>query len=167
MTRRASLGLLLVCSLLAYSSSFLVSDYLSGQSKPITSILIPCHHNINALSRTTLRYKDGQRESDDLQSSESGVVANNEQQLPLCIQSPVLKQIYPAMLEHVSQYGNPNIPLGNSDGKKCKVLRRLAFQKILTQEEIDLLSSIGFRFNSLEDVYEEADFDECLERLIA
>ena len=164
MTRRASLGLF--CYQLANTSSFLVSDYRINQSKPLKSNLIPSHRNQLLSITAPLRYKEGQEESDDFSSSESGV-ANKDQQLPSCIQSPVLKQVYPALLEHISQFGNPNIPLGNSNGKKCKVLRRLAFQKVLTEEEIDLLTSLGFRFNSLEDVYEEADFDECLGRLLA
>jgi hypothetical protein len=67
----------------------------------------------------------------------------------------------------VKQYGNPNIPLGTTDGKRCKTLRRLAFENKLTAEEMDLLSSMNFRFNSLEEIYEEADFDDCLKRLVA
>ena len=89
-----------------------------------------------------------------------------ELETPSCISSPVLLQIYPALIAHKQQYGNPNIPLGTVEGKKCKTLRRLAFQKKLSQEEISLLEEMGFRFNSLEDVYQEADFDECLERLV-
>ncbi|GFH56128.1 hypothetical protein CTEN210_12604 [Chaetoceros tenuissimus] len=91
---------------------------------------------------------------------------DNEVEIPSCIQSPVLFQIYPALIAHKQEYGNPNIPLGTVEGKKCKTLRRLAFQKKLSQEEMTLLEEMGFRFNSLEDVYQEADFDECLERLI-
>lgn len=87
-------------------------------------------------------------------------------EIPSCIQSIVLKQVYPAMVRHMEEFGNPNIPLGSTDGKKCKTLRRMAFQKKLTSEEIELLEGMKFRFNSLEDVYEEADFDECLQRLI-
>ncbi len=97
-------------------------------------------------------------------SSSSSSYAPKE--LPSFVQSPVLQQVYPAMIEHLEQYGNPNIPLGTTDGKKCKTLRRLAFQNKLTQEEVDLLSSIHFRFNDFEDVYTEADFDECLQRLL-
>jgi hypothetical protein len=73
-------------------------------------------------------------------------------------------------------------------GKKCKTIRRLAFEEKLTPEEISLLqgifyiviisdlsvarliheifSGLNFRFNSMEEVYEEADFDECLARLV-
>lgn len=91
---------------------------------------------------------------------------NKELGIPSFIQSPVLLQIYPALIAHKQEYGNPNIPLGTVEGKKCKTLRRLAFQKKLSQEEMSLLEEIGFRFNSLEDVYQEADFDDCLERLV-
>lgn len=70
------------------------------------------------------------------------------------------------MMEHLTEFGNPNIPLGSSDGKRCQTLRRLAFQKKLSEDEVELLTEIGFRFNTLEDVYEEADFDDCLQRLL-
>ena len=88
-------------------------------------------------------------------------------EIPSFIQSPVLQLVYHAILSHVKQYGNPNIPLGTTDGKRCKTLRRLAFENKLTAEEMDLLSSMNFRFNSLEEIYEEADFDACLKRLVA
>ena len=88
-------------------------------------------------------------------------------EVPTYIQSPVLQLVYHAILSHMAQYGNPNIPLGTTDGKRCKTLRRHAFENKLSAEEMDLLSSMNFRFNSLEDVYEEADFDDCLKRLVA
>ena len=86
--------------------------------------------------------------------------------LPSCIQSPVLKLAYPALVAHNEKYGNPNIPLGSTDGKRAKTLRRLAFQKKLSPEEMNLLDNLNFRLNSLEDVYEEANFDDCLQRLL-
>jgi hypothetical protein len=86
--------------------------------------------------------------------------------MPSFIKSPVLEQVYPALLTYVKEYGHPNIPLGTSEGRKCKTLRRLAFEKKLTEEEMNLLTELNFRFNSFEDVYEEADFDECLQRLL-
>ena len=70
------------------------------------------------------------------------------------------------MMRHITKYGNPNIPLGSTDGKKCKTLRRMAFENKLTKEEIELLKGLNFRLNSLEEIYDEADFDYCLERLI-
>eukprot|EP00551_Chaetoceros_affinis_P016465 CAMPEP_0203691600 /NCGR_PEP_ID=MMETSP0091-20130426/3887_1 /ASSEMBLY_ACC=CAM_ASM_001089 /TAXON_ID=426623 /ORGANISM="Chaetoceros affinis, Strain CCMP159" /LENGTH=312 /DNA_ID=CAMNT_0050562161 /DNA_START=1 /DNA_END=939 /DNA_ORIENTATION=+ len=99
-------------------------------------------------------------------SSSSQEDSFSDDELPSFVQSIVLKQVYPAMVKHTKEYGNPNIPLGNNDGKKCKTLRRLAFQKKLTDEEMALLEGMNFRFNSLEEVYDEADFDECLERLL-
>mmetsp|Transcript_14225 Transcript_14225/g.16812 ORF Transcript_14225/g.16812 Transcript_14225/m.16812 type:complete len:376 (+) Transcript_14225:475-1602(+) len=86
--------------------------------------------------------------------------------IPHCIESTVLKQVYPAILKHIEEYGNPNIPLGTKDGKRCKILRRMAFQQTLSPEEIQLLDELDFRWNNFEDVYEEADFDACLNRLI-
>ena len=69
-------------------------------------------------------------------------------------------------MQNQQQYGHPNIPLGTTAGKQCKTLRRLAFQNKLSAQEVELLESIGFRLNSFEDVYEEADFDDCLSRLM-
>jgi len=57
-------------------------------------------------------------------------------------------------------------PSQTKTGKKCKTLRRLAFEQKLTNEEMQLLSDINFRLNSLEEVYEEADFDQVLGRLV-
>mmetsp|Transcript_17896 Transcript_17896/g.23695 ORF Transcript_17896/g.23695 Transcript_17896/m.23695 type:complete len:260 (+) Transcript_17896:57-836(+) len=87
-------------------------------------------------------------------------------EIPSFITNKVLQQVYPAMLQHQSLYGNVNIPLGTSEGKKCKTLRRLYAENKLSEEEVELLSGLDFRWSSLEDIYEEADFDELLGRLI-
>lgn len=97
-------------------------------------------------------------------SSQDDYITDDD--VPSFMKSIVLKQVYPAMMKHIAEFGNPNIPLGSIDGKRCKTLRRLAFENKLTNEEIEFLDGINFRLNSLEDVYEDADFDECLERLI-
>lgn len=89
------------------------------------------------------------------------------QQLPSFIQSPVLAKVYPAILAHNQKHGNPNIPLGSENGKRCKTLRRLAFQNKLTSDELEILTEMGFRWNSFEDVYTECDFDEMREKLMA
>ena len=89
------------------------------------------------------------------------------QQLPSVIQSPVLAKVYPAILAHNQKHGNPNIPLGSENGKRCKTLRRLAFQNKLTSDELQILTELGFRWNSFEDVYTECDFDEMREKLMA
>lgn len=85
--------------------------------------------------------------------------------LPPCIVSPVLAQVYPAIIEYKQKYGNANIPLGSTNGKRCKTLRRLHYQNLLTNDEIELLSSIGFTFHTFEDVYTQCDFDEMLFKL--
>ncbi len=82
------------------------------------------------------------------------------------IKSPVLCQVYPALVKHKEKYGNPNIPLGSTDGKRCKTLRRLHFQNKLSDEEVALLTDMDFRFHSFEDVYYECDFDEMLGKLM-
>lgn len=86
--------------------------------------------------------------------------------VPDVVTSPVLQQVYPSLIKHIQQYGHPNIPLGSIDGRNCKTIRRLAFEKKLTEEEMNLLQKMSFRFNNFEDVYHEADFDECFERLL-
>ena len=86
--------------------------------------------------------------------------------VPSFVSSIVLQQAYPSMIRHMAEFGNPNIPLGSADGKRCQTLRRLAFENKLSEEEINLLEEMNFRFNSLEDIYEDADFDEYLDRLI-
>lgn len=71
------------------------------------------------------------------------------------------------MIKHMEEYGNPNIPLGTSDGRKCDTLRRLQIQQKLSREEVSLLQEMGFRFDSLEDVYEKVDFEEMLKRILS
>lgn len=93
------------------------------------------------------------------EESESTIV------IPSVVVSPVLAQVYPALLAHKEKHGNPNIPLGSTDGKRCKTLRRLHFQNMLTEDESSLLAELGFRFHSFEDVYYECDFDEMLFKL--
>lgn len=87
-------------------------------------------------------------------------------QVPSFVVSPVLEQVYPALIAHNVKYGNPNIPLGSADGKRCMTLRRLQYQNKLTEEEAALLTDLGFRFHSFEDVYYECDFDEMLAKLL-
>ena len=90
-----------------------------------------------------------------------------DEPIPTFITSPVLALVYPALIAHKEQYGNPNIPLGSADGKRCKTLRRMHFQNKLSTEETQHLTELGFRFHSFEDVYYECDFDEMLSKLIA
>ena len=97
---------------------------------------------------------------------EDEVCPPNTSTPPEFIKSPVLQQVYPDLIINIEKYGHPNIPLGTEAGRYCKTLRRLATQKKLTEDEMHLLESLGFRFNSFEDIYKEADFDDCLCRLI-
>jgi hypothetical protein len=87
-------------------------------------------------------------------------------QVPPFVVTPLLEQVYPALILHKNKYGNPNIPLGSADGKRCKTLRRLHFQNKITEEETAHLTDLGFRFHSFEDVYYECDFDEMLRKLL-
>lgn len=85
---------------------------------------------------------------------------------PNYVSSPVLRNVYPALIDNIREYGHCDIPLGNNDGKNCKTLRRLHFSKKLAKEDSDLLKSLGFRFASFDDIIAEADFDDCFGRLI-
>ena len=83
------------------------------------------------------------------------------------IDSPVLQNVFPHMLRHVQQYGHPNIPLGTTAGRQCEILRRLHIQQKLSETDVALLEQIQFRFYSLEQVYQTANFEELLDRLEA
>ena len=85
--------------------------------------------------------------------------------VPDVVENDVLKQVYGAMLLHRQEFGNPNIPLGTVEGKKCKTIRSLYQKKKLTDGEVELLMKIGFNFSDLENVYHEADFDDIVRRL--
>jgi len=100
--------------------------------------------------------------SDDNADGESKSIAAT----PSFIQTPLLVLLYPSLVSHKKEFGNPNIPLGSPDGKRCATVRRLHFQGKLSDEEVDHLQEMGFRFNSFEDVYYENDFEEMLGTLM-
>lgn len=110
-------------------------------------------------SALVLRYSP----ENDSESADAAV----ELMLPAFIQTPLLKELYPDMVQWRETYGHPNIPLKNPGGKLCLTLRRLHIQSKLQPDEVEWLSSIGFIFHSLEDVYKYADFDDMLARLLA
>ncbi|EJK45699.1 hypothetical protein THAOC_35674, partial [Thalassiosira oceanica] len=87
--------------------------------------------------------------SDDNADGESKSLAAT----PSFIETPLLLLLYPSLVSHKKEFGNPNIPLGSPDGKRCATVRRLHFQGKLSAEEVDHLQEMGFRFNSFEDVY--------------
>ena len=91
--------------------------------------------------------------------------ATDDERIPN-FSSPVLQQVYPALLQWKQRYGHPNIPLGSTEGKFCKTLRRLHTQNKLSPEDVDWLNQLGFAWHSLEDVYREGNFDELYHRLI-
>lgn len=92
-------------------------------------------------------------------SSESQLLSE-----PSLIQHPALRNIYAKMMEYKAEYGHPNIPL--PEGKGLDTVRRLHIQNKLLESEVKLLDSIGFRFHSLEDVYDYANFDEMFHKLL-
>jgi len=82
------------------------------------------------------------------------------------IDSAVLQKLYPSLLEYIEQYGHPNIPLGSTEGRACYTLRRLKIQGSLTDNDVDILTKLGFRF-TFDHIYEEKDFEDMLGRLLA
>lgn len=84
---------------------------------------------------------------------------------PELITTKALAQLYPALVEHKAQYGNPNIPLGTAEGRQCNAVRRMHIQGKLTDAEVEFLTDLGFIFHTLEDVYEHVDFEEMFPRL--
>ncbi|MGK3736031.1 MAG: hypothetical protein ACI90V_002873 [Bacillariaceae sp.] len=107
-----------------------------------------------------------QAQSPSLPSSSSSPKKFASIELESSFTSPVLKQVYVQLLEWKEKYGHPNVPLKNDGGKACNVLRRLHVQKKLTDDEVEWLDSIRFKFHSFEDIYRFANFDEMLIRLI-
>lgn len=101
--------------------------------------------------------------NDDNDFEVSSCVASG---LPDFIETIVLKDVYSALVSFRTQYGHPNIPLGTVDGRKCEILRRMQRQGKLPSKEVFLLKEMGFRFDSLEDIYDKADFDVICERLV-
>lgn len=91
---------------------------------------------------------------------------NNDSDPSKQFTSLVLQQVYPALVQHTKEHGHPNIPLGSKEGKQCQTLRRLHIQQKLTDFEMEILTSMGFRWHSLEDVYRTADFDDLYQRLL-
>jgi len=92
---------------------------------------------------------------------------SNNDHIPSSITSKVLEEVYPSLVDWKVRYGHPNVPLGNPGGRQCQTLRRMHIQGRLTDEEVDLLQDLGFRFHSLEDVYREVNFDDLFQRLLA
>lgn len=83
------------------------------------------------------------------------------------IESPVLRLVYPDLLQYVEQYGHPNIPLGCEAGRQCATLRRLRVQDKLGESDVALLDNMHFIWHSLEDVYtkQKEYFDDFMSRL--
>jgi hypothetical protein len=84
---------------------------------------------------------------------------------------PVLRNLLPHLDRHQALYGHANVPLGSSSpgGKLCVTLRRLRIQTKLS-ETIDVAYITqhypSFIWHSLEDVYEQHDFEPLFQRLI-
>ena len=98
-------------------------------------------------------------------STQDEATASTSTSLPSELTTKALAQVYPAMLAHQAEFGNPNIPLGTAEGRQCNILRSMQIQGKLTPAEVSLLEDMGFIFRALEDVYQYVDFDELFARL--
>jgi len=116
-------------------------------------------------SALTFTFKSNTRLCLPMMNTHTNINNNTNNNNP-SIDSPVLKKVYPQMLEHISLHGHPNIPLGNSDGRACHTLRRLYVKKELSDNDLELLQEMQFRF-SFDDIYEQMDFEEMVGRLLA
>merc|ERR1719410_762121 len=92
---------------------------------------------------------------DDTNTNTSDSDDNINVIIPSIVHHPVLSQVYPSLVKHQKQYGNPNIPLGSTEGKACKTLRRLYIQNKLSIDEVQLLEDMKFRLRDLEEIYNE------------
>ena len=97
----SNICLVIVTCLLGASQGLTTFILPSSFSSPTlrSSFSKPCHAN-------TLLY----------QANYDGSSSKSSVNVPDFIKSPVLRQVYAAMLQHLETFGNPNIPLGNSDG---------------------------------------------------
>jgi hypothetical protein len=114
------------------------------------------------IASTSASTSNGSSNSTFTSSASTDVI----QIIPACITNPVVRDLYPALLEHNRTYGNPNIPLGTPHGRACEHIRRLKVQNKLSDAEIILLEQLQFRFYSLEQVYETSDFEDLFARLL-
>jgi len=103
--------------------------------------------------------------TDDIRTQDIFDEEESEYEIPEIVEHIVFQQVYGAMMKSIREYGNPNIPLGTTDGKKCKTLRSLYQKNKLSSGEIDLLKSLGFRLTQLDEIYEVADFNDIYGRL--
>ena len=98
-------------------------------------------------------------------SNQNDAAAATSTSLPSEITTKALVQVYPAMVAHQAEFGNPNIPVGTAEGRQCNIIRSLHIQGKLSPAEVSLLEEMGFIFRALEDVYQNVDFDELFARL--
>lgn len=96
----------------------------------------------------------------------SGRFSTPEPRKPSSFDSPVLRQVYPALVAFKQRFGHVNIPLGSTDGRKCETLRRLQVQGKLSDADVAALDALRFRWHSLEDVYRTVNFSDLYTRLL-
>jgi Helicase associated domain len=116
-------------------------------------------------------YKNDQAATDETTSTEDETTPLSQQEQEEHLH-PVLRQLVPHLRRHQETFGNANIPLGSSSvgGRQCATLRRLRVQGRLNDEhDIQYMNDHfpSFIWHSLEDVYEQHDFEPLFERLLA
>jgi hypothetical protein len=181
---RLLLLLLLLGSLfqpvVGFTGSFLLS---TDTKRPSPFVMLEYHHHCRALfsysssSSSSSLFSSTKEQSETTKNIKNSldtikkaklIIPESENEIAFRIASftsPVLQQVYRNMLQHVAEFGNPNIPLGTSTGRQCQTLRRLHIQQKLTIVEVQALDDLGFYWHKLEDVYYTGDFNDLLQRL--
>jgi hypothetical protein len=138
----------------------------------VTGFIIPSHWSkpgvfVSSIIPRSASFNPIERDVDNDNSNDSFKDSTHTTHLTDHIVSPVLRQVYPAILKHYQTFGHPNIPLGTSEGRQCATLRRLRNQEKLCENDIKQLDDLGFTWHSLEDVYEKQKehFDDFIQRL--
>ena len=101
-------------SLLDYLHIYIVIvPCLLGTSRGFTTFVLPS--SLSPIPRSSL-LKSFHANIQLHESNNDGPLSKSSVNVPDFIKSPVLQHVYPAILQHLETFGNPNIPLGNTDG---------------------------------------------------
>lgn len=171
-SRRVVAGLLLSIPVMQQSAQLLISSCGVVDGFVVPPVVLNPRHGVHPFhpimtAGPFLQKPTPTTSSTAIEASTAAAAVTITSSLPSEITTKALAQIYPAMVQHKAEYGNPNIPLGSAEGRQCNIIRNMHIQGKLSEPEVELLKEIGFIFLALEDVYERVDFDELLARLVA